>query len=314
MRSLVIAALCCAALRCAAVYPKAKWGQDMEQVYLTINADCDVTTKTITITNSTFAFHCLSEDTHEPINLAFTLRDDIKDTHHKTGCRAIKKGAPTFELSASRSGFHVCLVFSWGFPAGEESCTLVKAEPHVIDMLPATADAARLKSFLKVDWSRVPGDPPAPPFEDPFNDASAAVITVVTPDNIDELLASNHTLFLDVSFPWCTSCYASRKHFVKVATAVRKLNAAGGRLQKDDPLPVFGRVDAREHRSLAWRFNASCNAGVLGSGTSRPCGYVVLQQGKAEPAFVGEQHTDQDMLYALLPFIGELRGCVSVLL
>lgn len=184
--------------------------------------------------------------------------------------------------------------------AGEEYCTFIKPESFYSDMLATREDSARLKSFLKVDWLKWPTEPAPPPSEDPFNAPAADIIVPVTSSAIPSLLAKHGVLFLDVSFPWCWLCHASRQMFVEVAGRVTRgeVNARLG----DAPLPLFGKVDAREERDLSWRFNASCRAGLMGSGNAMPCGFVVVQ--KTGDVLVREKHTANDLLGALVGYIG----------
>lgn len=71
---------------------KAKWGQDMDVVYLSLSVSCVPHTRNVTISNSRFSFQCTSRTSRDEVALAFDFREPMDGSHPKTGCKVVKHG------------------------------------------------------------------------------------------------------------------------------------------------------------------------------------------------------------------------------
>lgn len=90
---LPLACLAAAALTASAYTPKAKWGQDLDHIYLTISAACETGTSQVEISNSSFSFTCTPTGGGEPPLLAFQFRENIDYKNPNTTCRNLRIGA-----------------------------------------------------------------------------------------------------------------------------------------------------------------------------------------------------------------------------
>ncbi len=182
----------------------------------------------------------------------------------------------------------------------DDACVLEKAEHHEFDQLLVAADMARLKTYMGFDWSRYNPGSTKPPFEEPYDsDTDAYVVPLGNAAALDGAVAAYDTVFVDPQLPWCDVCMAAKEHFVKAA---RRVHVNGEGRDRGDP-PLFARVDMRENRDLAWRYNVSCHRGVLGSTSHVPCAFLVFKKG--EPVtFLGQKPTDEQFFAAVLGYIG----------
>ncbi len=97
-----VLALCAATAH--AYTPKAKWGQDMDVLFLTIFAPCDPDSRSVHITNSSFSFACDTADKGTAL-LEFAFQEDVADKHANTSCTALRGGACALALDRSDGNF-----------------------------------------------------------------------------------------------------------------------------------------------------------------------------------------------------------------
>jgi hypothetical protein len=89
----VFAAALFASCACKEVTPKAKWGQDLESLYLTLTVFCDRNHRDVVITNSSFSFSCKTRPAHTTAVVQFHFREDVLPNDPRTQCRFVKQGA-----------------------------------------------------------------------------------------------------------------------------------------------------------------------------------------------------------------------------
>ncbi len=94
----LIAVLAVVTLPCisATIVPNAKWGQDMSTVYLSIAVACEPETRSMAISNSSFAFSCSLVPSGQEAALTFEFKEDMNAADHRTMCKTLRKGGSGF--------------------------------------------------------------------------------------------------------------------------------------------------------------------------------------------------------------------------
>eukprot|EP00286_Rhodomonas_abbreviata_P009211 CAMPEP_0181324438 /NCGR_PEP_ID=MMETSP1101-20121128/20360_1 /TAXON_ID=46948 /ORGANISM="Rhodomonas abbreviata, Strain Caron Lab Isolate" /LENGTH=770 /DNA_ID=CAMNT_0023432615 /DNA_START=57 /DNA_END=2370 /DNA_ORIENTATION=- len=161
---------------------------------------------------------------------------------------------------------------------GEELCTLEKKFPHFFDRLVENPDELK---HLKQDWFRWNDEDENSLPDDPYDGVNASLVKPFRTANITQALKDGKVVFADISFPWCGTCSFSKKPFI---TAAKKLSSDN---------VVFARLDAREDKEAASKYNTSCD---------QTCEFVVLRGEDDAEVFKGEANAD-DMLKVFKSYV-----------
>ena len=189
-------------------------------------------------------------------------------------------------------------------PGKEELCVIKKAEPHEFDHLLHTADFARLKTFVSIDWRRAHGDGKAPAAEIPYDFSTDKFIAPIeSAAALAAAVDAHGAVIVDLYQPWCSQCAALQLAFVETARRI----VANKELAQRGAAPLFARVDVRENIDIAVKYNVTCGGGLLGQsgGSMSPCGLAVFQAGVADPVVVHQKATPDDLFQALKVYVGE---------
>jgi hypothetical protein len=97
----------------ATIVPKAKWGQDMTIVYLSLAVTCEPSSRAMAISNSSFSFSCDVASSMDTAVLEFEFKEDIDALDPRTKCMPAKKGVlwARCSLAAASSCLNTILLF-----------------------------------------------------------------------------------------------------------------------------------------------------------------------------------------------------------
>lgn len=263
--ALLVAARLLAASASTASLPRFKWGQNKDQIYLSVIVrDLDTGSVTASLP-SAGEFRFRGKDTMgEEFALDLELREDVKN-----------EKSLEWEIAARPD--------RWGTAV---FCTLNKVNQHPWDLL--VMNPKKYKSVMDKDWTRedqtLEPDEEIPYAEDDDN------VMELTEKNKQKSIEKFKTLLVNVRYPWCSECTSEDEAFLKAA----KDGKAKGKKDAKWKKVAFAVLDAREERRLAKEMGAKCD---------NTCQYRVFTGPKMEPSTLKAELNEIELLEQLEKYL-----------